>query len=421
MMLKKFKAGVLTIFMVGLLCFSVQAADPVKVMIIEPLSGRAGPIGLMAVDMFTFTADIINQKGGVLGGRKIEVLTFDNAMSPEKALQGLKKAIDQNIRFISQGIGSNITLALLKAVDKHNKRNPDKSILFLNSSSNATRLTEEDCSFWHFRFTQNTNMNAVALASVIAKDPWIKTVYMINQNYTSGKGFQAEFKKQLAKMTPNVKLVGDDMIPLFKTKDFTPYVAKIAASKADIVLTSAWGGDLVGMVRAINAAGIDIDVYTVFASIPNYIVGIGVEGVLKVKIKGLMNANDNDSSSPPEVSAWMKGYEKKHKLSPFTTAIKSTVDFFAAGLNKAGSDDPKAVAYAMEGLELPAPNNDTRIIRAADHQLLIPLAVTQIDKNVPNKILAWGKQLGVGWKTFDWASRKDITLPTKCKMKRPPR
>jgi branched-chain amino acid transport system substrate-binding protein len=97
------------------------------------------------------------------------------------------------------------------------------------------------------------------------------------------------------------------------------------------------------------------------------------------------------------------------------------MDFFSAAVEKAGTDDPKTVAFAMEGLELPTSNGDTRIMRAADHQLLIPLAIVELDDKVPNKILAWGKQLGVGWRTVGWISREKNTLPTACQMVRPSR
>ena len=48
--------------------------------------------------------------------------------------------------------GSNIAAALIEAVDKHNARNPESRIIYINCGAVATELTNEKCSFWHFRF-----------------------------------------------------------------------------------------------------------------------------------------------------------------------------------------------------------------------------------------------------------------------------
>ncbi|MFT7183340.1 MAG: branched-chain amino acid transport system substrate-binding protein, partial [Planctomycetota bacterium] len=80
------------------------AADPVKVAFIDPLSGPFATTGSNGLLMFEFAADyLVNQKGGVLGGRDMEIVPFDNKISPKESLIQLKVAIDQGIRFIAQG------------------------------------------------------------------------------------------------------------------------------------------------------------------------------------------------------------------------------------------------------------------------------------------------------------------------------
>ena len=65
----------------------------------------------------------------------IEIVPMDNAMKAEKTTELLRKAIDDGIRFITQGGGSSHALNIIKQLEKYNERNPGKEILFLNNSN----------------------------------------------------------------------------------------------------------------------------------------------------------------------------------------------------------------------------------------------------------------------------------------------
>ena len=89
----------------------------------------------------------INRNGGVLNGRKLEVVPFDNAMKAEKTTELLRKAIDDGIKFVTQGAGTNHALNIIKQVDKWNSRNPGKEVIYFNHSAVSTILTNELCSY----------------------------------------------------------------------------------------------------------------------------------------------------------------------------------------------------------------------------------------------------------------------------------
>ena len=106
----------------------------------------------------------------MLGGKKLEIVPFDNKSSPNDSLIQLKSAIDQGIRFITQGNGSSVAGALIDAVNKHNERNPDKQVLYFNYAAVTPAFTNEDCSFWHFRFDAHVDMKIAAITDYI-KEP----------------------------------------------------------------------------------------------------------------------------------------------------------------------------------------------------------------------------------------------------------
>ena len=409
--------GLMGLLLMVSIPFSAYAADPVRIGLIEPFSGPIAAIGLEILDNFEFAIERINSKGGVLGGRMLEVVALDNAMNAEKTTQQVKKAIDRGIRFISQGIGSNHALNIIKQLDKHNKRNPDKAVLYLNHSAVTTAFTNELCSFWHFRFDANVDMKVAGLATQIGRDPSIKKIYMMNQNYAYGKSFQAVGRRMIKERT-NAELVGDDLIvPFGKVLDFTPYVAKVKASGADTVLTGNWGPDLVRFVKATAEAGLDVQFYTIYGGLPTSVNGYGVNDGMAVKIKQITEMHENDAHWTDRDN-FESDYLSKYERSWYGERGRYILDMFVKALEKAGTDDPKAVAYALEGMTHPGPNGEL-LMRAEDHQIQMPMVISSIDDQAPRKMIYAGKNVGVGWKTDGWISRSEISQPTTCKMKRP--
>ena len=421
MKLKKLGIYLFTFVLVCLFSFSAQAAEPVRLGLIDPFSGPIAAIGLEVIDNYRLAADAVNKRGGVLGGRMIEIVPLDNAMKAEKTTQQVKKAIDLGIRFIAQGVGSNHALNIIKTLNKHNKRNPDKAIVYFNHAAVTPAFTNEMCSFWHFRFDADADMKISSLVTQIGKNPRVKKLYTLNQNYAYGKAVQAAVRKYLKERAPHVELVGDDlMIPFGKVQDFTPYVAKVASSKADAVITGNWGADFARFVKAVAAAGLDVDFYSIYAGIPSDINNYGEAAGIQLRIKQISESHINDEDRAEVLAANAENL-KRHKRSWYADRYRLVVEMFAAALNKAGTDDPVAVAYALEGATAPGPHGDTIVMRAENHQIAMPMAVSSIDPNAPIKLVYNDKTFGIGWKTDGWVSTKENTLATTCKMKRPPK
>ncbi len=144
------------------------AAPSVRIAFIDPLSAPFANIGEKEVRAFQYAIDQVNARGGVLGGAKLELVAFDNKANPQDSLLALRQASDQGIRYITQGNSSSVALALSDAVSKHNARNPDRAFLYLNHSAVDPVLTNERCSFWHFRFDADAGMKMSALTDMIA-------------------------------------------------------------------------------------------------------------------------------------------------------------------------------------------------------------------------------------------------------------
>ena len=283
------------VLFLSLALFAASAhAQTVKIAFIDPLSGLLGPVGQNNMRSWQWVAEVANQKNWA-GKVKFEIVPFDNKLSPQESLNVLKRVEDEGIRYIVQGDGSSVALALEDAVDKYNARNPGKEILYLNYAAVDPALTNEKCTYWHFALDINANMKMEALTTYLAKDQNVKKVYLINQNYSFGQAVAHAAKEYLARKRPDIKIVGDDLHPLAQIKDFAPYVAKIKASGADTVITGNWGSDLALLIKAAKDAGLNVNFYTYYASTTGVPTAMGAAGEDKVYVRRILEREQRDN------------------------------------------------------------------------------------------------------------------------------
>ncbi|HEX8166714.1 MAG TPA: branched-chain amino acid ABC transporter substrate-binding protein [Beijerinckiaceae bacterium] len=385
------------------------AQDTIKIGYIDPLSGAFANVGELGVHHFQFVMDRINAKGGVLG-KKLELVPLDSKANPQDTQIALKKVIDDNIRFVLQGNGSNVAHAIVDTLAKHNEREPAKSVLFLNYAAVDPALTNDKCSFWHFRFDADADMKMEALTNFMAKQQGIKKVYLINQDYSFGKAVAAAATEMMKKKRPDVQIVGEELHPLGKVQDFTPYVAKIKASGADSVITGYWGNDLSLLVKAAKDAGLPVDWYTYYAGGLSTPAAIGQAGKDRVKQISEWHSNVEGATLDEEVEA----YKKKYNEDFYYLRTRNLIEMFAKAVEQAKSADPVAVAKALEGMKHQSPTGEITM-RADNHQLLQPMFVSTMSAGMKRDV----ENTGLGFKTDGRIEAKDTETPTTCKMKRP--
>jgi branched-chain amino acid transport system substrate-binding protein len=387
-----------------------QAGETVKIAFIDPLSGPFANIGQNQLKSYQFSAEQFNKKNAA--GVKFEMVPFDNKGSPQESITVLNAAIAQGIRYVVQGNGSGAALAISDAVTKHNERNPGKEVVFLNYAAVDPALTNERCSFWHFRLDADTSQKMEALTSFMKDQADVKNVYLINQNYSHGQQVSRYFKEIMARKKPEVKVVGDDLHPLGQVKDFAPFVAKIKASGADSIVTGNWGQDLTLLIKAAKDAGLNANFYTYYA------VTGGVPTAMAAGVGGKVRVVAIGHNSVPGILAWQDEFKKRFNDDWYTLQTHTAMAILSAGIAAAKSTDPVKVAPAMSGLKFRNFNNVEVEMRRQDHQLLQPLFITEwrkADARNPYSVENTG---------FNFQQVREIpafvaATPTSCQMKRP--
>src|SRR5262245_57322298 len=166
-------------------------AETLKVAAIENLSGPGSTTNREFALATRYWVDQAKAKGGIKGGN-IEYLEYDNQGSTSTAAEKFRSAVADGAHIIVQGGSSGIAGQLTDDVHRHNLRNPDRPVLYINPGSEALELTGEKCHYYFFRFATNADMRVKALVTAMkeAGDLGAK-VFSINQNYSWGKDMQA--------------------------------------------------------------------------------------------------------------------------------------------------------------------------------------------------------------------------------------
>lgn len=390
-------------------------AESIKIAFIDPLSGPFAATGEDGLHQYEFAADmLVNQQGGVLGGKTFEIVPFDNKISAKESLIQLQVAIDQGIRFIAQGNSSGVANALTDAINKHNRRNPDKRVLFLNYSAVDPALTNDKCNFWHFRFDANADIKMDALTDVIAADDNIKKIYVIGQDYSFGKAVAAAAERFISEKRPDIEIVGNELHPIGKVKDFTPYARKIVGSEADAVITGNWGADMRGLGKAVLENGFEGPIYTYYAASTGITAAFGEsgEGSLRQVAEGQLNPPASDRAD-----AYSKAFKERYPDDDLgQPRIANVIEMLARAIDEAGSDtDVIAIANALEGMEHDSIWGTKIKMREEDHQAIQDVHIMVHTNDVTHDF----DNSGYGMKVENTVTMASADAPTTCKMKRP--
>ncbi len=387
---------------------ALPAQAQVKLAFIDPLSGPGGGIGDLALKHFQFMAEEMNARGT----QKYEVTGYDSKGNPQEALIQAQKAIDGGARIISQGAGSAVTAALIDYLNKHNQRNPDRRAILLNWSGADDVFVNDKCSYWHFRFEAGNAIKLQVATDEIKNRPQTRKVYLINQDYSSGQAVRATARDMLAKKRPDIEIVGDEVHPLMKITDFSPYIAKIRASGADAVITSDWGQDMALLLKAAGEAKLDVDWYAFYAGGPGGAT-LMKQADLPHRVFTVLEGYGNVDS--PELRGLERKFRAKYKQGFTFPKIATEMQMLDKAISTGGSADAAKVAEKLEDMKVAVVSGGGGFMRKRDHQLFEPLYVASFGPLGANEPFD-EEGTGWGWHTIRRVSADDTVVPSTCTM-----
>lgn len=393
------------------------AQEPIKLAFIDPLSGGFASIGNSGLKQLQFAVDYFyNSKGGILGGRKLEVVPLDNKQSPTETQLQFRRAVSEDIRFIFQGNSSAVANTLNATISRYNRRNPGKEVLQLNYSAVDPILTEDQCSFWHFRFDAHAIMKLNTLTDYIAQNEDIKSVYIIGQDYSFGHVVADNAVRLLQEKRPDIEIVGTEFHPIGQVKDFTPYVTKIVSSGADAVITGNYGADMVSLAKSIIDSGLSIPIYTFYAVYDGITATLGADGKDRIFLV------HNETSNPiptEERKTFLRAFKAANPDNDVTQPrIINALQMLVAAMEQTQGTDPYEVALALEDMRYTNLSGEEMWMRGTDHQIFQSL---HISMHTDEGIEFDADNSGFGLRTLFHIPAEETIVPTSCKMDRPSR
>lgn len=402
---------------------------PIRLALIEGLSGPIGHTGEAVFRNLLWATERVNARGGVKlpgGSRPLAIERFDSKGQVEDALLGFRMALDGQIPVIMQGNSSAVASALIEAVSRHNERNPQQQVLFLNYSAVDPILTNERCNFWHFRFDAHADMRMAALMQVIKDDSDLKRVYLIGQDYSFGQGVVREARRQLVQQRPDVQIVGEELHPMSRVRDFLPYMTKIKASGADAVITGNWGNDLTLLVKAARDVGFEGTFYTFYGNALGAPAAMGDAGIGRVVAVADWFPNLPTAESAAFYQAFRDRFPRPQddyvhmRMHLMIEALVQALERAAAqsGPLVGGLPTSRAIAQQLEQADVSLAGQRLTM-RAADHQAQQSLMVSVMDRKGAQGVTFDVEGSGYGFRVVRQIEAKAAEMPHQCQMARP--
>lgn len=393
---------------------------PVRLALIEGLSGPFANAGESVWRNLAWGIERINERGGVQWGgakRELRLERYDNKGQVEESLAALRSAIDDGARIVLQGNSSAVAAALIEAIDKHNQRDPARQVVFLNYSAVDPSLTQSRCNFWHFRFDAHADMRLRALLSVLRTERELNRIYLIGQDYSFGQAVLREARRWLTEQRPDLNIVGEELHPLGRVKDFLPYAQKIKSSGAQAVITGNWGNDLTLLVKAARDLGYEGIFYTFYGNALGAPAALGEAGVGKV----IAVADWLPNLGTPESDRFVQQFRQRFPKPADDyqhMRMQLMLEALAQAMGRAQAPNALALAHALEWADVQLAGQRGQM-RAADHQFQQPLVLGVMDRLGSPGVKFDVEGSGYGFRVIRRLSAKEAELPHSCTMPRP--
>jgi len=287
-------------------------------------------------------------------------------------------------------------------------------------------LTNEKCSFWHFRFDAHADKGKAVMRDVLNDDNEMMSVYLIGQDYSFGQAVLREAKRQLGAQRPDVQIVAEELHPMARVKDFLPYAAKIKASGAQAVITGNWGNDLTLLVKAARESGFDGKFYTFYGNALGAPAALGDAGVGRVVAVADWLPNVQTAGS----EAFYKSFRVRYPL-PVDDYVhmrmQLMVESLAQGLERVGKQPGAVTANAIDMVAVASQLEKAQVtmggqsgsMRASDHQFQQPLVVGVMDRVGMPGVKLDVEGSGYGFRVIKSIAASNAEQATTCRMQRP--
>jgi len=200
---------------------------PIKVGVIFPLSGGAGPQGQHVTQAIQAMAAVINESGGVLG-RKIELVTRDDESTPAVGVSRATELLSSGVAVIIEGWNSPVTLAMQPVIAR-------AGVLDITAVSKADPILSGEGNPLAVRINSSNSQDGAVIANYIATTAKAKRIAFLTQNDAYGNGAQASIEGELKKLNHAYEKVAEEKFP-FAQADFRVALTNVRSANPELTV-----------------------------------------------------------------------------------------------------------------------------------------------------------------------------------------
>lgn len=288
-------------------------------------SGPDGPGGAEAIKM------AIQEMGGEINGKKIELLTADHQNKADIASAKAREWFDQmGLDMLIGGTNSSTALAMSKVA-------ADKKRPIIVVGAGAPALTNEQCTPYTLNYAYDTVAQARGTGAAVVKAGG-KSWYFLTADYAFGHALQADTTKVV--QAGGGTVVGSVKHPL-SASDFSSFLLQAQSSKAEILALANAGADATNSIKAANEFGITKTMR--LAGLIMFINDIHAMGL--PASQGMYLTDSWYWNASDETRAWARAFFEKRKAMPSSlqAADYSAALQYLRAVKATGTDDADRV------------------------------------------------------------------------------
>jgi branched-chain amino acid transport system substrate-binding protein len=314
--------------------------EPVRIGMITTLSGGGAGLGIDVRDGFMLA---IEEEGGTLGGKEVELLVEDDAMQPDLAKQIADKLIKRDeVEILTGIIWSNLALAVVPSA-------VNDGVFYISPNAGPSQLAGRACHENYFNVAwQNDNLHE-AMGQYVSNNGF-SNAYILAPNYPAGKDALAGFKRFY---TGN--LAGETYTQLAQT-DYAAEIAAIREAEPDSVFFFLPGGMGIAFMKQYAQSGLEVPVFGPAFSFDQDILGAVGDAALGVKNTSQWSKDLDNPANKAFVEAFQEKYGRLPSL--YASQGYDAARLIGSALAKASIDDPDAFRAALEAAEFESVRGD---------------------------------------------------------------
>ncbi len=344
--------------------FAQAKPAELKVGITTFMTGPASVFGIPAKAAAELYIEQLNAAGGI-NGVKIAPTFIDEGVGADKLLSEYRRVVQESDTKVMIAAISSGNCNIIAPVAE------DLKVLNIMWDCGTEKVLEDRRYKYVVRTQANATTEMVASVLYLLKTkPDIKSIAVMNQDYAWGRDSWELFRNTLLALKPDVKITAE-LFPKFGATDYSTEISRLQALRPEVILSTAWGGDLDTFVRQAAQRGLFKQSLFVLPLAESSLERLGTtlpDGVI-VGARGDHYFLHPENLNNPKLNGFVKKFKDKTGNYPIYSdyhmiqGIDGLVAAYQKAIkaNKGQWPSTEQVADAMHGLEFKGLTNSVKL------------------------------------------------------------